>query len=411
MSEHYDRYETRPQKSRESALLRDLKAIVSVAKPRAAGLRKQIRGINIAEIKRREDLARIPVLRKPDLHQMQADEPPFGGLVATRASGLRHVLIDCVEGQARDWWGAARALCAAGFRRGDLILNCFSYHLSSTGHIIDSGAAALGCAVIPAGQSRIERQLEAIHALKPQGYCGKPAFLKQLLDRATEVNCDVSSITRALVFGAPLDAQLRQDIEARGIHLRQAYATSDLGIIAYETDTPEGGLNAGMVLNENLILEIVKPGTDIPVAAGEVGEVVVTRLNLDYPLLRFATGDLSMMLPGASPCGRTNLRIRGWMGRVEDAAQVDEKLLLPAHVMQIADRHECLSRLRMTIMRDHTRDRVLLHAETSNADTSLHARLGASVQAVTGMGAEIEIVAPGTLPSDGKLIVDERTKA
>ena len=404
MSEHYDRYETRSAKSRENAFFRDLKAIIAVAKSRASGLRKQVRSVNVAEIRRREDLSSIPLLRKADLRHMQEEDPPYGGFVAARTGTLRHVMVGAVEGHARDWWGAARALAAAGFRQGDILINCFSYHLSSAGHMIDSGAAALGCAVIPAGKAKIERQLDAIHELKPQGYCGKPAFLKQLLDRAAEMNCDVSSLRHALVFGAPLDQRLRRDIENRGLHLRQAFACSDVGVIAYETDGPDGSCSGGMVVNEGLILELVKPGTDEPAAPGEIGEVVVTRLNLDYPLLRFATGDLSRLLPGSSPCGRTNMRIEGWLGRADQIVKVGETVIMPSQVMQIAARHEDVLRLRLIV----TNYGLVLRCESTAEAEQLRPQLSMSTLAITGLEARIEIVQPGMLPNDRKLIVDER---
>jgi phenylacetate-CoA ligase len=407
MSDHFDRYETRSPKSRENAFFRDLKAIVSVAKSRAAGLRKQVRNINIAEIKRREDLAMIPLMRKTDLRHMQAEHPPYGGFVATRAGALRHLMVGSVEGHARDWWGVARALAAAGFKPGEVILNCFSYHLASAGHMIDSGAAALGCAVIPAGKAKIERQLDAIHQLKPQGFCGKPYFLKQLLDRAAELNRDVSSLTHALVFGAALDPHLRREIEARGIHLRQAFASSDLGVIAYETDGPDGACSGGMVVNEGIILELVKPGSAEPAAMGDVGEVVVSRLNLDYPLLRYATGDLSRMLPGTSPCGRTNMRIEGWLGRADQITTVSGKQILPSQIMEIAARHAEVLRLRLVV----TEQSLLLRAETARDDDGLRRGLADSLHDVTGLSGRVDLVGPGTLPYDRKLIADERPRA
>jgi phenylacetate-CoA ligase len=404
MSDHYDRYETRPPKSRENAFFRDLRAIVSVAKSRAAGLRHQMRSINIAEIKKHEDLSRIPLLRKSDLRHLQADHPPYAGFVATRAGALRHVMIDCVEGHSRDWWGAARALAAAGFKANDIILNCFSYHLSSAGHIVDSGAAALGCAVIPAGKAAIEKQLDVIHRLRPQGFCGKPHFLKQLLERAAELNRDVSSIKRALVFGAPLDQNLRNDIEERGIHLRQAFASSDVGIIAYETDAPDGSYSGGMVVNEGLMLEIVKPGTAEPAAKGEIGEVVISRLNQDYPLLRLATGDLSRFLTGQSPCGRTNMRIDGWLGRADQIVHVGTTMLLPSQVMQVAAAHAEVLRARLCVATTG----LVLRVETKRDDAALRAALATTLRNVTGLDGQVEILPPGGLPHDRKFIVDER---
>ena len=404
MSDHYDRYETRSPKSRENAFFRDLKAIVSIAKSRAAGLRKQIRNVNITEIKKREDLARIPLLRKADLRHLQTEEPPYGGFVAARPGTLRHVLVGCVAGHARDWWGAARAMSAAGIRAGDVVLNCFSYHLSSAGHIIDSGASALGCAVIPAGKAPIERQLDAIHELKPTAYCGKPYFLKQLLDRAADMNRDVSSIKRAFLFGAPLDDHLRADLESHGITVREAYATSDLGVVAFECDRADGTRDSGMVLNEGLTLEIVKPGTGTPVCDGEIGEVVVTRLNTDYPLLRLATGDLSRLLPADDRNGRTNQRIAGWLGRADQIVHLGDRDILPTQVMEIARRHAQVSRLRL-VVRDSG---IVLKAECTDPCDALSGELAGELRQMTGAVGRIELVPPGSLPYDRKVIADER---
>jgi phenylacetate-CoA ligase len=322
MPQYFDRQETRAPHLREAALLRDLRAIVAIAKARAPALRRQIKGLDIASIKTRADLARIPVLREADLRNLQAEEPPFGGLVATRVNALRRLIMSHgpvfePEGHAKDWWGAARALCAAGISRGDIVLNCCSYHLASDGFIMDSGANALGCAIIPAGPIDLELLLETIRILKPSAYCGRLDFLMSLVERAGQRKANISSITRAVVVGMQLSASLRRDLESQGICVLQAYRIPRLGIIAYESEGPDGELNEGMVVNEGLVLEIVAPGTDDPVDAGEIGEIVVTRLNPDYPLLRFGTGELSALLPGVSPCGRTNLRIRGCLGPVD----------------------------------------------------------------------------------------------
>lgn len=344
MPQYFDRQETRAPHSREAALLRDLRAIVAIAKARAPALRRQIKGIDIASIKTRADLARIPVLREADLRTFAAEEPPFGGLVATRASALRRLIMSQgpvfePEGHAKDWWGAARALCAAGFSRGDIVLNCFSYHLASDGFIMDSGANALGCAVIPAGTVDLELLLETIRTLKPTAYCGRPDFLLSLVEYAKQCRANISSITRAVVAGTQLPAGLHRDLESQGICVRQAYRIPRLGIIAYESEGPDGELNEGMVVNEGLILEIVAPGTDEPVRAGEIGEVVVTRLNPDYPLLRFGTGELSALLPGISPCGRTNLRVRGCLGPVEKTESTVNSSVAAIPVPGLADSH------------------------------------------------------------------------
>jgi phenylacetate-CoA ligase len=406
-----DRLETRPARTREAALFRDLKAILAVAKPRATGLRRLMRGASVTEIKRREDLVRLPVMRRDDLERLRVEEPPFGGFVTARAGLLRHVFPGIVAGHAKDWWGVARALHAAGFERGDLILNAFSYHLSPAGHMIDSGAQALGCGVSPAGSAKIERQRAALEKLRPVAFCGKAAFLDMLLDKAHELGSDVSSIRKALVFGAPLSEYLRSRIEARGVRVHQAYATSSLGLIAYETDDANGIRNDGMVVNEGLILEIVRPGTNELAAEGEVGEIVVTRLNLDNPMLRCSTGDLSAILPGPSLCGRTNMRIKGWLGRVDQAARIADQVLLPSQIIDIGARHESVRRLRLVLRRERSRDALILRAETAREDRQLTAKLGKSLKEITGFDGAVEILPLGTLPDDGKLIVDERSFA
>ena len=411
MPDFMDRLETRAIKSRELALYRDLKTIIAVAKPRAPGLRRLMRMAKIVEFRGKDELSKFPVVRGRDMALLREQEPPFGGLNATRPGLLRRLFPNVLEGHAKDWWGAARAMHAAGFTRGDIILNCFSYHLSTAGHMVESGAQVLGCAVIPAGSSSIERQLDAIETLRPNAFCGKAAFLDLLLQKAAELRRDVSSIKKAFVFGAPLSQHLRASIEARGVRVRQGFATNMLGVIAYETDDADGALNEGMIVNEGVILEIVRPGADEPVAAGEIGEVVVTRLNLDCPMLRYSTGDLSRIIPGASPCGRTNIRIQGWLGRADQAANVADRTLLPSQVIDIGARHKAVQRLRLVLRSGNAKEALVLRAEAPRDDKGLVNELGASLRDVTGLDGAVEIVAPGALPDDDKLIVDERAPA
>ncbi|MCB1540036.1 MAG: AMP-binding protein [Rhodoblastus sp.] len=406
MSEFFDRYETRPAKARETAFFRDLRAVLKISRARASALRGQLKGVDIDAIKSRVDLARVPVVRKSDLKAMQADNPPFGGLTAVRAMQLKRILVSPgpifePEGFGKDWWGAARALHAAGMRKGDLMLNAFSYHLTPGGHIMESGAHALSCTVIPAGVGNTEQQLEAIQYLKPTAYCGTPDFLKVLLDKARAVSVDASSIKRALVSGAALPNSLRDELEKAGVTVRQCYATADLGVIAYESDALQG-----MIVNEGCLVEIVKPGTGDPVAEGEVGEVVVTRLNADYPLLRFATGDLSAVLPGKSPCGRTNMRIRGWLGRADQTTKVKGMFVHPSQVAEIARRHPELGRLRLVVRREKEQDVMVLHAEGNGACKP--DPIAETLQAITKLRGKVEIVTTGSLPNDGKIIADER---
>ncbi len=410
---HFDKLEARAPELRERALFKDLRAILRATRPRASALRKQLQGIKIEEVKTRADLAKIPVVRKSDLVQLQGDDPPFGGLTAAKASGMRRLLVSPgpifePDGHGKDWWGAARALYAAGVRRGDILLNTFSYHLTPGGHIMESGATAIGCAVIPAGPGNTEQQIDAIRHYRPRAYCGTPDFLKIILDKAAELKRDVKSIERALVSGAALPASLRQELEKRGVVVRQCYATAELGVIAYETSTPRGALNEGMVVNEHIILEIVRPGTGDPVQPGEVGEVVVTRLNKDYPLLRLATGDLSALLPGKSPCGRTHLRIRGWMGRADQTTKVKGMFVHPRQVADVAARHPEIGRARLVVTRQKEQDAMTLHVECAGTGDGLAAAIADTLQSVTKLKGAVVVAKPGSLPNDGKVIADER---
>ena len=406
--EHYDRQETRSAASRENTLFRDLRGVLKIAKPRAPALRAQLKGVDLESLKTRSDLAAIPVVRKSDLKAMQEETPPFGGLTASRASTLKRLLVSPgpifePEGHAKDWWGAARAFFAAGFRKGDIVINCFSYHLTPGGHIMESGALALGCPVIPAGVGNTDQQVEAIRYLKPAGYAGTPDFLKVLLDRARELNSDGSSIKRALVSGAALPGTLRQELKERGVTVYQNYGTADLGVIAYESEHSEG-----MIVNEGLIVEIVRPGTGEPIPIGEVGEVVVTRLNADYPLLRFATGDLSAFLPGTSRCGRTNRQLKGWLGRADQTTKVKGMFVHPSQIAEVQKHHPELIRVRLVVMRKGERDVMTLRAEAKGTGNGLCEAVESTLQAVTKLRGAVEVVAPGTLPNDGKVIADER---
>jgi phenylacetate-CoA ligase len=406
--EHYDRAETRSPAARENTLFRDLRGVLKIARPRAPALRAQLKGIDLEGVKTRADLAGIPLVRKSDLKTMQEDTPPFGGLAASRCASLKRLLVSPgpifePEGHAKDWWGAARAFFAAGFRKGDIVLNCFSYHLTPGGHIMESGALALGCPVIPAGIGNTDQQIDAMRYLKPTGYCGTPDFLKILLDRAAEMKSDASSVKRGLVSGAALPGTLRKELKQRGVQVFQAYATADLGVIAYESEESEG-----VIVNEGLIVEIVRPGTGEPVANGEVGEVVVTRLNADYPLLRFATGDLSALLPARSRCGRTNIQLKGWMGRADQATKVKGMFVNPSQVAEVQKHHPELIRLRLVVTRKGEQDVMTLRAEAKNGGNGLCEAVGSTLQAVTKLRGAVEVVAPGSLPNDGKVIADER---
>ena len=404
----FDKLEVRKTAGRELAQMRNLRAQLKACAGKAPALKQQLKGIDIAALRSRADLARVPVIRKGEIKAMQANNPPFAGLVAAKTAALKRILVSPgpifePEGDSGDWWGAGRAFFAAGFERGDIVHNCFSYHLTPGGHIMESGARALGCPVIPAGVGNTEQQLEAIAFLKPAGYAGTPDFLKILLDKGKELGVDVSSIRKALVSGAAFPPSLQKEIAERGIEAFQAYATAEFGVIAYET-----AARAGLVVNEGLIVEIVKPGTNDPVAEGEIGEIVVTRLNADYPLLRLGTGDMSKVLPGISPCGRTNMRLAGWLGRADQTAKVKGMFVHPGQVAEVGKRHPELGRLRLVVTRANEQDLMTLRAECAESDASLAAAVGVTLAAVTKIRGGVELVPLNSLPADGKIIADER---
>ena len=405
---YYDQLEVRDPGQRERAQFNLLPGLIRHAVAGAPGWQRHLEGIDAAPVTSREALAKLPVLKKGDLKDLQAKEPPFGGLATSATAALSRVFMSPgpifePEGLGEDWWRSARALFAAGFRKGDIVHNTFAYHLTPGGWIMDAGARALGCIVIAAGPGNTEQQLEAIQFLKPTAYVGVPDYLKILLDKAAEAGKDASSFKKAFVSGGALFPSLRAEYKQRGIDTYQCYATADLGVIAYESQAVEG-----MIVDEGVIVEIVRPGTGDPVPAGEVGEVVVTSFNRDYPMIRLATGDLSAVLPGVSPCGRTNMRIKGWMGRADQTTKVKGMFVHPEHVAELAKRHAGLGRLRLVVGRAGEQDVMTLKAEAA-VDAGLKARLAETLQAVTKLKGEVEIVAPGSLPNDGKVIADERS--
>jgi phenylacetate-CoA ligase len=405
--EHYDALETRDAQERERALLAALPQLLTSAK-RAPGWSEHLRGIDPAEVNSRAALAKLPLLRKSDLPRHQRAHPPFGGFNVTPPAALRRVLMSPgpvfePEGHGGDFWASARALFAAGFRRGHIVHNSFAYHLTPGGFIMEAGAHALGCVVIPAGVGNTEQQIDAIAHFAPVGYVGTPDFLKILLDTAAKSGKDVCSLKRGLVSGAALPSSLRQELAGRGVEVLQCYATADLGVIAYESEA-----GTGMIVNETLIAEVVRPGTSEPVAAGEVGEVVVTSFNPDYPMIRLATGDLSAELPGQSPCGRTNMRIAGWLGRADQTTKIKGMFVHPGQVNDIARRHAELGRIRLVVARADEQDTMTLLAECADATADLQVTVTATLQAVTKLRGEVKLVPIGKLPNDGKVIADER---
>ncbi|AJA62038.1 MULTISPECIES: phenylacetate--CoA ligase family protein [Bradyrhizobium] len=407
MTAHYDARETREPAAREAELFSRLPDVLRGAMA-APAYAERLKGIDPAAVTSRAALAGLPVLRKSELPALHKASAPFGGFVPAASGSFARLFtspgpIFEPEGRQADPWRGARALFAAGFRPDDIVLNTFSYHLTPGGFIFDASARALGCAVIPAGPGNTEQQFELIEAYRPVGYSGTPDFLKILLDAAAGSGRDISSIKRALVSGAAFPPSLQAEIKARGIDAYQAFGTADLGLIAFETEAREG-----MVVNEDLIMEIVKPGTGDPVAPGDVGEIVVTSLDPHHPWIRLALGDLTAAMPGPSKCGRTNMRIKGWMGRADQTTKVKGMFVRPEQVAEIGKRHAALGRLRLVVMRQGEADAMTLRAETAAASDALRDEIAGTLRAVTKLGGNVELVSPGALPNDGKVIVDER---
>jgi phenylacetate-CoA ligase len=410
VSDHYDTLETREPAQREADLFSRLPDVLRKAMA-APAYAERLKAIDPAGITSRTALAGLPVLRKADLPALHKATPPFGGLVAGPPGSFGRLFtspgpIFEPEGTQADPWRGARALFAAGFRPGDVVLNTFSYHLTPGGFIFDASARALGCAVIPAGPGNTEAQFELIEAYRPIGYSGTPDFLKILLDAAGAAGRDVSSIKRALVSGAAFPKSLQDEINSRGVDAYQAFGTADLGLVAYETSAHEG-----MVVNEDLIMEIVQPGTGEPVAMGDVGEIVVTSLDPHHPWIRLALGDLTAALPAPSPCGRSNMRIKGWMGRADQTTKVKGMFVRPEQVAEIGKRHPELGRLRLVVTREGETDVMTLNCECGSPSEALRGEVAATLRAVAKLSGTVAWAAPQSLPNDGKVIADERKPA
>ena len=413
-SSHFDQLETRDPAAREASQFGLLPDVIRMAMATAPGWAEQLKGVDAGAVTSREALAKLPILRKGTLKERQTARPPLGGFSTSDAKAMKRLFVSPgpifePEGQADDWWRMARGFFAAGIRPGDIVHNTFAYHLTPGGWIVDSGARALGCAVIAAGPGNTEQQLDVIEALKPTVYAGVPDHLKILLDKAAEAKRDTSSIKKALVGGGALFPSLRAEYKSRGITTFQFYGTADLGIIAYESPGPDGSVE-GMMVDEGVIVEIVRPGTGDPVPAGDVGEVVVTAFNRDYPMIRFATGDMSAVLATPSPCGRTNMRLKGWLGRADQTTKVKGMFVHPEQMAEVGKRHPGLGRLRLVVGRAGEQDTMTLKAEqAAGGDASLAEKLAQTVQAVTKLKCEVQLVPAGSLPNDGKVIADERT--
>ena len=404
MTEHYDELETRDPQTREAALFECLRAQIKDAQDRSPGFARHLAGVDADAVTDRAALAALPVLRKTALAEMQKADPPFGGLT-TRAAGEFDFMFQSPGPiyepgmSAPDWWRFARALWAGGIRPDDVVLNCFAYHLTPAGCMFDSGARAIGATVIAGGVGNTEAQAIAAADLGATAYAGTPDFLKALMEKAAELGRELK-ITKAVVGGGPLFPQIRQFYQDNGITCVQGYGTADLGNIAYETSAMEG-----MIIDEGAIVEIVRPGTGDPVREGEVGEVLVTILNADYPLIRFATGDMSAVLAGPCPTGRTNMRIKGWMGRADQTTKVKGMFVRPEQVAEVLRRHPEVMKGRLTVDRDGDADVMVLEVESLGCDT---AAIETTLRDVLKLRGAVQQVNPGSLANDGKVIDDIR---
>ena len=401
---HYDELETRSAEAREGALMAQLPGLIRHAIERAPGWARHLAGVDPHAVCSRRALAALPVLRKSELKDLQQAHPPFGGLTTVPPAKMSRLFMSPgpifePEGDRPDPWRAARALWAAGIRPGHVLQNCFGYHMTPGAWMVDAAARVLGCPVIPAGIGQTEQQIDLIRTLKPDAYVGTPSFLRIILEKAREAGADVSNLNRALVGAEALPPSLRAWFREQGVQtVLQWYGTADLGLIAYESEAMDG-----MILDENLILEIVRPGTGEPVADGEVGEVVITSFNPDYPMIRFGTGDLSAVMSTPSPCGRTNVRIRGWLGRADQTTKVRGMFVQPGQVAEILRRHPVL-----IIEGEMANDRMTLKAEVDGRPDGLQAALVDAIRDVTKLRGEVALVPPGSLPNDGKVIEDAR---
>lgn len=421
MSSAYDALETRPPAEREAALMAALPGQVAHAKRASLAFADLLKDVDTAVVVDRAALARLPVIRKHELLERQqagrqrvagaaAPGDVFGGFSAmgygaamTRVFASPGPMYE-PEGTVRDYWRMARALYAAGFRPGELVHNCFSYHFVPAGSMMETGAHALGCTVFPGGTGQTEQQVQAMRDLQPAGYIGTPSFLKIIVEKAAEMGVALPSVRKAMVSAEALPPSLREWFLARGIDAYQCYGTADLGLIAYETSAREG-----LVLDEGVIVEIVRPGTGDPVAEGEVGELVVTTLNPVYPLIRFGTGDLSAVLPGHCPTGRTNVRIKGWMGRADQTTKVRGMFVHPKQIDEIIKRFSNVSRARLVVSGEMANDAMTLRVESLSGTDELVSRIEEAIRDVTKLRGRVEVVAPGSLPNDGKVIEDARS--
>ena len=418
MKTHMDALETRDPAARESALLAALPGQIAHAQKNAPAFAEILKDINATDITSRNALAKLPVIRKYELLEKQkasraAGSSVFGGFSAVSYGQQMPRVFSSPgplyepEGSRPDYWRMARAIAAAGFQSGELIHNCFSYHFTPAGSMMETGAHALGCTVFPGGIGQTEQQVQAMAELQPAGYIGTPSFLKIILEKAVEMGVALPSVKKALGSGEAFPPSLRDWMTEGGVNAYQCYATADVGLIAYETSARQG-----LVIDEGVIVEIVRPGTGDPVPEGEVGELVITSLNPDYPLIRFGTGDLSAILSGHCPTGRTNQRIKGWMGRADQTTKVRGMFVHPGQVAEVVKRFPSALRARLIVQGEMANDSMALHVETTavhGAEAELKAQIAEAIRDVTKLRSDVHLVAPGTLANDGKVIEDARS--
>ena len=408
MRKYYDSLEVRSTERREQALLESISTQLAHARENTAAYASSLRDYDGQPLASLEQLQNFPVTRKSELSERQQQRPPLGGLTAFKHNQLAYIFaspgpIYEVSTKRPDYWRFARTLFAAGFRAGDLVQNCFSYHFTPAGSMGDSGCHALGCSVIPAGVGQTDLQVQTINHLKPSGYIGTPSFLKIILEKADALNLDASSLNKALVSGEALPPSLRNDFTERGISVLQCYATADLGVIAYESS-----VHSGLIVDEGVYLEIVRPGSGDVVADGEVGEVLVTTLNPDYPLIRFATGDLSAVLEGVSECGRTNRRIAGWMGRADQTVKVRGMFIHPEQIEGLIKRHPEIIKARLVVDWVDQSDQMTLHCEVTQQSEALDEAINKSIRELCKVRGEVNFVEPNSISNDGLVIEDIR---
>ncbi|MCH7865884.1 MAG: AMP-binding protein, partial [Proteobacteria bacterium] len=404
-SEYYDELEVRDPDEREFLLFEALGRHLRVTKEDSSYFGETFKDIGPEDVKSRADLPKLPITRKSDLAKLQSQDPPLAGMTNIAPTNFLRLFQSPgptyePEAEGKDWWRLGRAMHAAGIRPGDIIHNTFSYHLTPAGMMVEAGARAIGCTVVPAGTGQTDQQIQAITHLRPSAFTGTPSFLKIILDKAAQQGANVTSLKKALVSGEALPEALRKEFKGHGIKVLQAYVTADLGLIAYESKAMEG-----LIVDDRIIVEIVRPGTGDPVGAGEIGEVIVTSLNREYPLIRFATGDLSSVMGGLSPCGRTGMRLTGWKGRADQSAKVKGMFVTPGQVAEVVKRHPEIARARLIIDQRDGADRMTLHCEITGEATgggdALAEAITQTLQGLCNLKGSVQLAKPGSLPADG----------